>query len=82
MNKIALSALIFASSVIAFAQENRVRPTREDQFNQFNLPPGGGPEENDFGGEFPAPIDNYEFFLLGIAVLLIVYFLYKRKQTA
>lgn len=78
MNKIALSTLIFASSVIAFAQENRVRPTREDQ---FNLPPGGGPEENVHGGEY-APIDNYQFFLIGIAVLLIVYFLYKRKQTA
>lgn len=80
MNKIALSTLLFASSVIAFAQEHRVRPTREDQFN-VPVPPGGGPEENEHGTPL-APIDNYEFFLLGIAVLLIVYFLYKRRQTA
>ncbi len=83
MNKLILSTLLVVSPLIAFAQNQRTRPTRESegQFdNQSGFP--GGPEENALNPGGPGvPIDNYQFLLLGIAVLLIAYFVYRSRQA-
>ena len=85
MNKLILSTLLVVSPLIAFAQNQLTRPTRESE-GQFNSQSGfpGGAEENaaaSAGGP-GVPIDNYQFLLLGIAVLLIAYFIYRRRQVA
>ncbi len=60
-------------SVVLFAQESdRTRPERfnSPDPNRSDLTPGG------------APIDNYIYLLLGLAVLFIVYFTLKSRNSA
>ena len=84
MNKLTYSTILLLSSILAFAQ--RERPSREleqqasnDQFGAYN----GGYETlaDGTGGQPTVPIDNYQFLLLGLAVLLIAYFVYRSRQA-
>ncbi|MDO5655166.1 MAG: hypothetical protein Q4G27_03395 [Flavobacteriaceae bacterium] len=86
MNKLTNTLLFTLISVMSFAQE--ARPERAAaREGSFETPAygGGGMEAlavNDapgHGGEF-APIDDYSFLLIGIAVLMIAYVIYRRNQ--
>lgn len=71
MNKLFNTLLLTLFSVITFAQ--RERPGRF---------PEGGPEDHSFTpGGGPAPIDEYTFILMGIAVLFIAYVAYRKMNV-
>ena len=82
MNKLKITSILMLSSFIAFAQSGRERQGR------FDSEPGSGNfrhgieplDSGETGGEF-VPIDDYQFLLLGLAVLLIAYFVYRSRQT-
>ena len=83
MKKIALSSLLFTSSVIAFAQRTERQTSRYEPNSDagtFALQPASVGGDATPGGGSTVPIDNYEFLLLGIAVLMIAYFIYKRRS--
>lgn len=73
MNKILNALLLTMLSVISFAQQER--PGR--------FPEGDGPEDNMAipGGGGVAPIDDYTFILMGVAVLFIAYVAYRRMNV-
>lgn len=72
MNKLFNTLLLTLFSVITFAQ--RERPGR--------FPEGGGPEEHAAGNPSgPAPIDDYTFILMGVAVLFIAYVAYRKMNV-
>lgn len=84
MNKLTYSTILLISSIMAFAQ--RERPSRDlEQQGTFDQsgPIVGGYEtlDNSTGGQPTVPIDNYQFLLLGLAVLLIAYFVYRSRQA-
>ena len=81
MNKLKITSILMLSSFIAFAQSGGERPGR------FDSPRGSGnfreiePLSTDPGTGQIVPIDDYQFLLLGLAVLLIAYFVYRSRQT-
>ena len=86
MNKLKITSILMLSSFIAFAQSGGERPGRFDSPGSGNfrnenfrneIEPLDAPET---GAEF-VPIDDYQFLLLGLAVLLIAYFVYRSRQT-
>ena len=85
MNKITTTTILLLSSVVAFAQ--RERPTREIEDNVSVDPRSFDSSDSEVmfatpGGNNPTvPIDNYQFLLLGLAVLLIAYFVYRSRQA-
>ena len=75
MNKLKITSILMLSSFIAFAQSGRERQGRFD--SQPEIEPLNAPGQ---GGEY-VPIDNYQFLLIGLAVLLIAYFVYRSRQA-
>lgn len=73
MNKLFNTLLLTLVSVITFAQ--KARPGR--------FPEGGDPEDHAWttGGDGAAPIDEYAFILMGVAVLFIAYVAYRRMNV-
>lgn len=82
-NKTLNALVLMFVSVLAFAQE--ARPGRlldPSDVNDTAIRPSG--PEHEPTGTVPghgAPIDDYQFLLIGVAVLLIAYFIYKRRQA-
>ena len=74
MNKLTNSLLLLLVSVITFAQETR--PERADRFPTNE----GNPEDNFATPGGNTPIDDYTFLLIGIAVFLIAFVMYRRAQ--
>lgn len=77
LNKLTTSLLLLFVSVMTFAQETR--PERADRFPSNNPTP-----EDNFAtpGGNVVPIDDYAFLLIGIAVMIIAYVMYRRSQLS
>lgn len=70
-------------SIVMFAQEREVRPTRyAEPGNEGVFPNVGGPEENAVApGGGLVPINDYEWILVAIAGAIIMYFAFRAYQA-
>ena len=88
MNKLINALLLLMLPVITFAQQQQrpARASRAAAADQFDGPThGGGFNEPQFatpGGNTPVPIDDYTLFLIGVALLIIAYVVYRRNQLS
>lgn len=97
MNKLIITLLFTILSVVGLAQESFNSYERIDLNTNVNEPRAvqlqstvdnvnvsvGDYETlaDGTGGQPTVPIDNYQFLLLGLAVLLIAYFVYRSRQA-
>ena len=81
MNKLTYTFVLTLVSVMSIAQEGAARAERGGRFpsNSDNF---GNPEvmTPPAEGSQIAPIDDYTFLLIGMALLIIAYVVYQRSQ--